>query len=51
MLHKEMLTAERAEVLKSFASAETNVLVCTDIAQRGLDLPNCQRLPLNETTQ
>ena len=25
-----------------FAAAETNVLVCTDIAQRGIDLPNCQ---------
>ena len=25
-----------------FAAAETNVLVCTDIAQRGIDLPNCE---------
>lgn len=52
MLHKEMLTAERTEILKKFARAEVNVLVCTDLAQRGLDLPNCKHVvnfdfPLN----
>lgn len=44
VLHKQMLTAERADVLKKFAAAETNVLVCTDIAQRGIDLPNCEHV-------
>jgi len=52
MLHKEMLTAERGEVLKKFVATDLHVLVCTDLAQRGIDLPNCQHVvnfdfPLN----
>ncbi|CAJ1393125.1 unnamed protein product [Effrenium voratum] len=52
MMHKDMLTAERTEQLKKFAQGEVNVLVCTDLVQRGLDLPNCEHVvnfdfPLN----
>jgi len=52
MLHKEMLTADRKEVLTKFAKGEFHVLVSTDLAQRGLDLPNCEHVinfdfPLN----
>jgi len=51
-LHKEMLTAERNEVLQMFSKGDLDVLVCTDIAQRGLDLPSCAHVvnfdfPLN----
>lgn len=52
MLHKEMQTADRREVLRKFVEGEYNVLVTTDLAQRGLDLPNCEHVvnfdfPLN----
>lgn len=40
-LHKEMPSNERQEVLRAFSRGELRVVVCTDIAQRGLDLPNC----------
>jgi len=38
-LHKELESTERAEVLRKFVRGEYKVLICTDIAQRGLDLP------------
>ncbi|CAE7254650.1 RH39 [Symbiodinium sp. CCMP2456] len=52
MLHKEMQTVDRREVLRKFVEGEYNVLVTTDLAQRGLDLPNCEHVvnfdfPLN----
>lgn len=40
-LHKDMPTEERQEALRAFAHAETKVLICSDIAQRGLDIPAC----------
>jgi len=39
--HKKTTTEERQKILRSFARGEIKVIVCTDIAQRGLDLPNC----------
>ncbi|CAE7738642.1 RH39 [Symbiodinium pilosum] len=52
ILHKEMQTAERKEVLRKFVDGEYHVVVSTDLAQRGLDLPNCEHVinfdfPLN----
>ncbi len=32
--------AERIETLKKFTSGELKVLICTDLASRGLDIPN-----------
>jgi superfamily II DNA/RNA helicase len=37
--HKNMSYADRMHSLRSFQSRETSVLVCTDHAARGLDLP------------
>ncbi|KAL1131542.1 hypothetical protein AAG570_011159 [Ranatra chinensis] len=38
-LHGNMLQAERVEVFKSFRNSSSGVLLCTDVAARGLDLP------------
>jgi len=51
-LHKDMPSEERENALRKFARTELRVLVCSDIAQRGLDLPNCAHVinfdhPLN----
>lgn len=51
-MHKEMLSADRNEAIKKFARQEFSIMVCTDIAQRGLDLPSCEHVicfdfPLN----
>jgi len=51
-LHKDMKTEDRQKVLRAFARGEYRVVVCTDLAQRGLDLPNCGHIvnfdfPLN----
>jgi len=51
-LHKEMKTEEREQTLGKFARGELKLVICTDIAQRGLDLPNCGHIinfdfPLN----
>merc|ERR1711908_86566 len=43
-LHKEMKTEDRSKVLRQFARGELNILICTDIAQRGIDLPNCSHI-------
>lgn len=39
-LHGDMAQAERERVLSSFRSGRTTVLVATDIAARGLDIPD-----------
>uniref|UniRef100_A0A1B6DU77 ATP-dependent RNA helicase n=1 Tax=Clastoptera arizonana TaxID=38151 RepID=A0A1B6DU77_9HEMI len=39
-LHGNMEQHERTEVFKSFRQAEIGVLMCTDVAARGLDLPS-----------
>ena len=38
-LHGNMSQKDRADVFKSFKASEAGVLVCTDVAARGLDLP------------
>ncbi|XP_065200467.1 probable ATP-dependent RNA helicase DDX31 [Planococcus citri] len=38
-LHGKMTQVERTEVFKSFRSYENGVLLCSDVAARGLDLP------------
>lgn len=40
VMHKEMPTEERQQVLRDFARGTLKIVICTDIAQRGLDLPN-----------
>ena len=36
-LHGNLTQAERMENLSKFEAGETNVLICTDLAARGLD--------------
>lgn len=38
-LHGNMTQKERTDVFKTFRSATSGVLLCTDVASRGLDLP------------
>ncbi|XP_053987364.1 probable ATP-dependent RNA helicase CG8611 [Hylaeus volcanicus] len=38
-LHGNMTQKERTEVFKTFRLAKTGVLLCTDVAARGLDMP------------
>lgn len=39
-IHKNILPAERIDTLKKFTSGELKVLICTDLASRGLDIPD-----------
>lgn len=39
-LHGNMAQKDRTDVFKSFRSATSGVLLCTDVAARGLDLPH-----------
>ncbi|XP_068617070.1 ATP-dependent DNA helicase DDX31 [Brachionichthys hirsutus] len=38
-LHGNMKQEERSEVFQQFSAASSGVLICTDVAARGLDLP------------
>ncbi|XP_037536747.1 probable ATP-dependent RNA helicase DDX31 [Nematolebias whitei] len=38
-LHGNMKQEERSEVFEEFSGSQTGVLLCTDVAARGLDLP------------
>lgn len=38
-LHGSMSQSERTDVFKTFRSVKSGVLICTDVAARGLDLP------------
>ena len=40
--HGEMNSAARAEALREFRDGDVKTLVCTDLAARGLDLPNVE---------
>jgi len=48
-LHQGVGFKERLNSLKRFASREVNLLTCTDLASRGLDLPSCQHVIQLET--
>ncbi|PNF16318.1 hypothetical protein B7P43_G10839 [Cryptotermes secundus] len=39
-LHGNMTQKERTDVFKTFRAADSGVLLCTDVAARGLDLPH-----------
>ena len=39
-LHGEMSQAGRMEALQNFKTGKTGILVATDVAARGLDIPN-----------
>lgn len=39
-LHGDMSQPARMEMLESFKNGTTNLMVATDVAARGLDIPN-----------
>ena len=39
-IHGDIPPSERIETLRKFTSGELRVLICTDLASRGLDIPN-----------
>jgi ATP-dependent RNA helicase DDX31/DBP7 len=39
-LHGEVPQQDRSRTFKDFCSASTGILLCTDVAARGLDMPN-----------
>lgn len=43
-LHGEQPSAERDSALRALADSEAHVLVCTDVAARGLDLPGVRHV-------
>jgi len=43
-LHSAVGLPDRIEALKQFVKGDINVLVCTDLAARGLDLPVCRQI-------
>ena len=38
MIHKKLPLSQRTETLNKFKSAELKVVICTDLASRGLDI-------------
>ena len=46
VLHSAMADEARAAVLRSFHAAEAHVLLCTDVAARGLDFPGLAHVVL-----
>jgi hypothetical protein len=54
-LHGEINQHERSRTFKAFCAASTGVLLCTDVAARGLDMPNVDWIiqydPPTETTE
>jgi len=43
-IHAARSFGERLEALKKFATGQVSVLVCTDLAARGIDLPMCRHV-------
>ena len=43
-LHGDMEQSDRVEQMKSFLASEKGVLIATDVAARGLDLPNVESI-------
>ena len=55
MLHSEMRHHNRMQTLNKFKSSNIKILVATDVAARGLDIPNCNlvinhNIPADEKT-
>lgn len=43
-LHAQMEQKQRLTNLEKFASSETGLLIATDVAARGLDIPNIKHI-------
>jgi len=43
-MHASRSFGERLEALKKFATGQVSVLICTDLAARGIDLPLCRHV-------
>lgn len=43
-IHAGLPFEERIDALKQFAKGQVNVLLCTDVAARGIDLPLCRHV-------
>ncbi|UYV62487.1 DDX31 [Cordylochernes scorpioides] len=41
-LHGNLTQKDRVEIFQKFSEAETGVLICTDVASRGLDMPQVE---------
>lgn len=50
-IHAHLPLDERIESLKKFARGQLPVLVCTDVAARGIDLPQCRHVVQLEFAQ
>ncbi|XP_042635806.1 probable ATP-dependent RNA helicase DDX31 [Catharus ustulatus] len=49
-LHGDMEQEERTEVFQEFLKSKTGILLCTDVAARGLDLPQVTWIVQNTST-
>lgn len=48
--HGQMTEEQLAQVMATFASGETQILVCTTIVENGLDLPNANTLIVDDVS-
>lgn len=39
VLHGKLKQSKRTQVMQSFRTSERSILLCTDVASRGLDIP------------
>lgn len=49
-IHGDRSQSEREQALRSFRSGRTPILVATDVAARGLDIPHVSLLPIIQST-